>query len=112
MATPEAKENVATMVRQLVTSFVDNEQDVSVKLEQLDTLMLFKVTVAPGDFGKLIGRHGLNARSIRLLVRAWGRKHGVDAYVKVIDPQGNEYRVPDPEDDPSTTAPHAKPRAR
>lgn len=81
----------------LARSLVDHETDVEVKSQAVDTLVLFEIRVAPGDFGKLIGRYGANARSLRLFIRAMGRKHGIDAYVKVIDPQGHEYRIPDPE---------------
>ena len=89
----------------LARSLVDYEEQVAVKAHVVDTLVLFEVRTAPSDFGKLIGRYGANARSLRLFIRAMGRKHGIDAYVKVIDPQGHEYRIPDPEASESDAGP-------
>lgn len=93
----EAKTKLTEVALLLAKSLVDKEADVAVQARDVDTLVLFEVRVAPGDFGKLIGRYGANAKSLRLFIRAMGRKHGLDAYVKVIDPQGHEYRIPDPE---------------
>lgn len=41
--------------------------------------------VAPDDMGKVIGRRGRVAQSIRSLVRAAGARDGVDVYVDIVD---------------------------
>lgn len=99
----EEKAKLTEVATLLAKSLVDYEAEVKVFARDVETLVLFEVHVAPSDFGKLIGRHGANARCLRLFIRAMGRKHGLDAYVKVIDPQGHEYRIPDPES-PETEA--------
>jgi uncharacterized protein len=92
-----AKSRLTEITGMLMRALVDKEDEVHVIANAVATLMLFEVRCAPDDFGKLIGRGGANAKSLRLFIRAMGRKHGLDAYVKVIDPQGHEYRIPDPD---------------
>ncbi len=41
--------------------------------------------VAPDDMGKVIGRRGRVAQSIRSVVRAAGAKDGVDVLVDIVD---------------------------
>lgn len=94
--TAEARENLTTTVKTLVRSLVDKEDDVSVTPRDADTMVLFEIAVAKSDFGKLIGRQGTNAHSLRLFIRAMGRKQGLDAFIKIIDPEGGEYAVLDP----------------
>lgn len=90
-----AKARLLEVVNLLVKSLVDEEGRVEISAYPAHTLVLFEVRCAPEDFGKLIGRSGANARALRLFIRAMGRKNRLDAYVKVIDPQGQEYVFPD-----------------
>jgi uncharacterized protein len=41
--------------------------------------------VAPDDMGKVIGRRGRVAQSIRSVVRAAGAKDGIDVLVDIVD---------------------------
>jgi uncharacterized protein len=41
--------------------------------------------VAPEDMGKVIGRRGRVAQSIRSVVRAAGAKDGIDVLVDIVD---------------------------
>lgn len=45
----------------------------------------FRVRVADGDMGRLIGRRGRVAQAIRTLVRLAGSRDGVDANVEFVD---------------------------
>lgn len=92
-----AKKRLTEVTELLVKSLVDDESAVKVVPKAIDTLILFDVTVAQSDFKLFLGVQGRNAQALRLFVRAMGRKYKCDAYVKVFDPQGNEYRVLDPE---------------
>ena len=44
-----------------------------------------RLHVAPEDMGKIIGRRGRVAQSIRALVRATGAREGVEASVDIVD---------------------------
>lgn len=94
--TAEARDTLTSIVQLLVKSLIDKEDEAVITPRDADTMVLFEISVAKSDFGKLIGRQGTNAHSLRLFIRAMGRKHGLDAFIKVIDPEGREYSVLDP----------------
>lgn len=43
------------------------------------------LSVAPDDMGRVIGKRGRTAQSIRTVVRAAGSRDGLDAYVDIQD---------------------------
>lgn len=45
----------------------------------------FRIHVAPGDMGRMIGRRGRVAQAIRTLVRVAGSRDGVDTNVDFVD---------------------------
>lgn len=63
--------NVRTLLEEIAKSLVDEPSEVSV--DQIDgETTVFELTVAPNDVGKVIGRQGRVARSLRSLVHATG----------------------------------------
>jgi len=72
------KEVVGVLVRALV----DEPDQVEVEEEpgRRDTIMI-KVTVAPGDIGKVIGKQGKIANSIRTVANAAAYKQNLRAMV-------------------------------
>lgn len=86
-----------TLVRDIVKDLVDKEDEARVVPAQVDRLVLFTVTCAKADFGKLIGRSGANADALRTIVRAAGRKYRLDAFLSIVDSNGVSYRPVDPE---------------
>ena len=46
---------------------------------------LLKLKVAPGDLGKVIGRQGRTARSLRTIVAAAGQKSGKRIVLEVVE---------------------------
>ena len=47
--------------------------------------MRFRIHVAPGDMGRMIGRRGRVAQAIRTVVRVAGSRDGVDTNVDFVD---------------------------
>jgi predicted RNA-binding protein YlqC (UPF0109 family) len=45
----------------------------------------FRIHVAPGDMGRMIGRRGRVAQAIRTMVRVAGSRDGVDTNVDFVD---------------------------
>lgn len=62
------------LIEQIVKALVDNPEHVSVRAIEGDQTTLFEVRVAQGDIGKVIGRQGRTARSIRTILGAAGMK--------------------------------------
>ena len=60
----------------LARSLVDRPDEVRVARSERDGAVVLELRVAPGDVGKVIGKHGRVARALRTLVRASGAKTG------------------------------------
>jgi predicted RNA-binding protein YlqC (UPF0109 family) len=58
------------LVRYLITSLVDNPDDVAIETDRTGDNVTFTVTVNNDDVGKVIGRQGRVIKAIRTLVRA------------------------------------------
>jgi len=69
----------------LVKSVVENPGEVEVEVVERQGSITLEVTVADGDMGRVIGRRGRVANSIRTLVRAAASKDGSSVDVDFID---------------------------
>ena len=56
-----------------------------VETEQRRGSVVFRVHVAPGDMGRVIGRRGRTAQAIRTLVGAAGARDGTQVSVDIVD---------------------------
>lgn len=83
----ELEAPVATAVLEhIVRSIVDDPDAVRVTAEpgKRDSVLL-EVRVGPGDLGRVIGRRGRTAQSIRTVVRAAAANDDVDVDVDFVD---------------------------
>lgn len=64
--------NLVELTEFIVRSLVENKEDVSVKefASNEDDVILIQVMVNPSDMGKVIGKGGKIANSVRTLVQA------------------------------------------
>jgi uncharacterized protein len=69
----------------IARNLVDEPDAVQVTEEQGDGTIILKLTVAPDDMGKVIGRGGRTARAIRDVVRAAGTRGGVVTLVEIVE---------------------------
>ena len=77
---------VATAVlTHVVRSIVDDPEAVRVDESTNRTRVRLEVQVGPGDLGRVIGRRGRTAQSIRSVVRAAATRDGVDVDVDFVD---------------------------
>lgn len=77
---------VATAVlTHVVRSIVDNPDAVIVEPSPARGKVKLEVRVGPGDLGRVIGRRGRTAQSIRTVVRAAATRDGVDVDVDFAD---------------------------
>ncbi|MBC8182705.1 KH domain-containing protein [candidate division KSB1 bacterium] len=75
------KEFVEFIIRHLV----DKPEDVKVTELIGKRLTVYEVSVASGDFGKVLGKKGRTAMAIRLLLIAASKKIGRNAYLELIE---------------------------
>lgn len=69
----------------IARSLVDDPEAVVIETEERARSVRFRVHVAPGDMGRMIGRRGRVAQAIRTLVRVGGARDGVDTNVDFVD---------------------------
>ena len=59
-----------TLVEQIAKALVDKPEEVSVNLVEEGDATVLELRVAPEDLGKVIGRQGRTARSLRTILGA------------------------------------------
>lgn len=69
----------------LVKSLVEDEKAVEVEKEEDDKTITYKVKVAEGDLGKVIGKNGKTATSIRTIMKSVTSKLHKKVFVKFED---------------------------
>jgi len=62
------------LIEQIAKALVDSPDDVSVKAIEGEQTTVLELRVAPTDLGKVIGKQGRTARSIRTILGASGMK--------------------------------------
>lgn len=69
----------------ITRSLVDDPDAVVIETDERSRSVRFRVHVAPGDMGRVIGRRGRVAQAIRTLVRVGGARDAVDTNVDFVD---------------------------
>jgi uncharacterized protein len=69
----------------IVRSIVDDPEAVQVEATKGRHKIQLQVRVGPGDLGRVIGRRGRTAQSIRTVVRAAAVRDGIDVDVDFVD---------------------------
>ena len=72
------------LVEMIARSLVDNPDEVQVTEIENDTSVLLELRVAPDDMGKVIGKQGKIAKSIRTLTKAAAAKAGKRVGVEIM----------------------------
>ena len=62
------------LIEQIAKALVDSPDEVSVKALEGQQVTVLELRVAPTDLGKVIGKQGRTARSIRTILGAAGMK--------------------------------------
>ena len=73
------------VITHIVTSIVDDPDAVSVEEVDEDGKLRIDVRVGDGDLGRVIGRRGRTAASIRAVTRAAASKDGVELDIEFLD---------------------------
>ena len=86
-------------VEDVVKAIVDMPEKVSTERTIDERGVLIKLTVDPEDMGKIIGKEGKTAKSIRTLLRVLGAKNNARVNLKIVEPEGSVSRHSDDESD-------------
>jgi uncharacterized protein len=77
-------EGVEELLVYVARALVEKPDDVRVERTERDGAVLLELHVAPDDVGKVIGKGGRIARSLRTLVRASGAKAGERRLLEIV----------------------------
>ncbi len=82
-------------VEYIVKSLVGHPDDVSVERIIDEKGVLLSLTVNPEDLGRVIGKRGVTAQSLRTLLRALGTKNDARYNLKIVnnDDQRENYTI-------------------
>lgn len=80
-------------VEYIVKSLVGHPDDVSVERIIDEKGVLLSLTVHPEDLGRVIGKRGITAQSLRTLLRALGTKNDARYNLKIVNTDGRDSGV-------------------
>jgi len=85
-----ATEKDQAFVEYIVKQLVDNPDKVTITRTVDERGVLLELGVDPSDMGKIIGKSGATAKSIRTLLRVLGAKDDARYNLKINEPEGSE----------------------
>ncbi len=104
-----AQEKDQAFVEYVVKTLVDNPDKVETKRTIDERGVLIELKVDPADMGKIIGKEGKTAKSIRTLLRVVGAQNDARVNLKIVEPEGSQSapapEAPKAEETPKEEAP-------
>ncbi len=79
-------------IEYIVKSLVSNPDDVVVERRIDEKGVLLELTVNAEDLGRVIGKRGITAQSLRTLLRALGTKNDARYNLKIVNNDGDDHR--------------------
>lgn len=77
--------SVQTLIGNIARSLVDKSGDVSVTAAELGGNQVLELRVASSDLGRVIGRQGRTARSLRTIVAAAATKQNSRVTLEIVE---------------------------
>lgn len=81
-------EEMRSLVLQIAKALVDIPEDVNLEVVEKETGSVLRLRVAPEDTGKVIGKQGRTARSIRTILAACSMKYHHHYSLEIVEEQG------------------------
>ncbi|MBU3805060.1 MAG: KH domain-containing protein [Candidatus Cellulosilyticum pullistercoris] len=69
----------------IASELVDHPEEVSVSQKEVDNKIVLELKVAPEDMGKVIGKQGRIAKSIRTIIKATTSQESKKVVVDIIE---------------------------
>jgi len=73
------------LIEYIVKGLVDNPDKVNIKEVAGEKSVIYELRVGEGDLGKVIGKEGRTAKSIRTIITAAAMKQGKRAVLEIIE---------------------------
>jgi predicted RNA-binding protein YlqC (UPF0109 family) len=78
-------DNLKTLIEMIAKALVDTPEAVSVQETDGEKTTILELRVAPSDLGKVIGKQGRTARSMRTILSAAGTKLGKRCVLEILE---------------------------
>lgn len=82
---PDRPDDMPGLVMQIARALVDDSDAVIVSVKSTAENTVIELKVSPSDTGKVIGKHGRTARSMRTILGAVSMKHGHRYSLSIIE---------------------------
>jgi hypothetical protein len=96
-------------VEYIVKTLVNNPDKVNIERQIDEKGVLLSLSVDPEDVGRVIGRRGATAQSIRTLLRALGTKNDARYNLKIVNTDGERVGTISSDDPEDTDYEHTEP---
>jgi predicted RNA-binding protein YlqC (UPF0109 family) len=93
-------QEIQQFVETLVAEIVDKPECVHTSLLESGTTVVLELVVDPADVGKVIGREGRMAQSVRTLLTGVSTKLGKKAVLHIMDQRSMNGNAPKPPQEP------------
>jgi len=90
-------------VEYVVKALVDYPDDVKVSRKIDEMGVLLELSVNPSDMGKVIGKDGKTAKSLRALLRVLGARENARINLKIVEPAGRTTKATQEKEEKDTT---------
>jgi predicted RNA-binding protein YlqC (UPF0109 family) len=86
-AAPIAQDRTAlkVLLDEIARSLVDRPEDVSVREVQAATVVVYELSVAKSDMGKILGKQGRNLKALTTILGAVATKLGFRVILELVD---------------------------
>lgn len=78
-------EKLELLINYIIGELVETKDGIRVTYELIDDTITFRVSVAQGEMGRVIGKNGLTANAIRGVMQAAGVKDRLNVNVEFVD---------------------------
>ena len=78
-------EKLEALLKYIVSEMVKTQEAIDITYEEKKDLIIFKIRVADGELGKVIGKNGLTANAIRGVMQAAAVKDKLNVNVEFLD---------------------------
>lgn len=78
-------EKLEKLLQFIISELVEKKEEIRIVYDIIDDTITFKVNVAKGEMGKIIGKNGLTANAIRGVMQAAGVKDKMNVNVEFLD---------------------------
>ncbi len=78
----------------VVKQIVEKPEEVKVERKVDEMGVLIELQVAKEDMGRIVGKNGQTAKSLRILLRVIGSKNNARVNMKILEPEGSEAPAP------------------